>query len=143
MGSARTSSQAGWVVPLERRVLLALYGPDPTFRVDVTATALAEYIMKLLFDGKILDELTKVKSDGSIDTSFGADGFLVFPNGTGQWGGANDVAVTVTSKGILFAADGTSQPGTLTRYRFDGAVDTTFGTDGTITLPFELQTLAE
>src|SRR5678815_5061446 len=87
---------------LERRVLFALYRPDPSFGDGGSVNAPANFAIEQLPDGKILtlgqkvippqffDDLptyitvaSRVNADGTIDTSFGQNGSVEF--GEADW----------------------------------------------------------
>jgi len=79
--------------------------------------------------------LARYNSDGSLDTSFGTNGKVTTAIGS-TYDQAN--AVVIQPDGKIVAAGYTAQPVTgadfaLVRYNSDGTLDTTFGTNGTVT----------
>jgi uncharacterized delta-60 repeat protein len=69
---------------------------------------------------------------GELDTSFGGDGKVT----TSFTDVAYANAVAIQSDGKVVAAGGTGAEFALARYDTDGALDTTFGTDGKVTTGF-------
>jgi uncharacterized delta-60 repeat protein len=76
--------------------------------------------------------LARYGQDGSLDTSFGGDGILTTPIGTGT-----DVAdaLVVQKDRKLVAAGNSAGDFALARYRPDGSLDTGFDGDGILTTP--------
>src|SRR5688500_10674919 len=77
-----------------------------------------------------VEQVALVTPDGTVDPSFGTDGFLTFDGPGERWSGSNSVAIVVSPQGILRPSD--ADGGTLTRYDFDGEPDPTFGTGGSV-----------
>ena len=73
--------------------------------------------------------LARYDTDGALDTTFGTDGKVT----TGFTGGGSANAVAIQSDGKILAAGISAQDFALVRYDTDGALDTTFGTDGIVT----------
>jgi uncharacterized delta-60 repeat protein len=71
-------------------------------------------------------------ADGVLDTSFGGDGKVT----TSFTGGGYANAVAMQSDGKIVAAGGTGTKFALARYDTDGALDTTFSTNGKVTTGF-------
>ncbi len=125
---------------------------DPTFDTDgMLTTAIGtgnEEILALTIDsnGKIIAggfssngsnndfALARYNSDGSLDTSFDADGKLTTPIGTGN---ERITSLAIDSSGKIvaggFAAIGATNDFALARYDSNGSLDTTFDTDGKLT----------
>ena len=90
-------------------------------------------------------ELTRYNSNGTIDTTFGTSGGVVTP-----FAGDSDAAAfalaTQSNGDIVAAGQAGSQPPdgpstfALARYTANGQLDTTFGTDGTVTTAFDSHT---
>ena len=142
---------AGWAK--NSGFVLLRYNPDgsldSTFDGDGKAItsfgAMAEgYALALQPDGKIIvvggywDEensdfaLARYNPDGSLDGAFGGGGKV-----TTDFYGYRDYAcsVVVQPDGKIIAAGSTNQPGfALARYQPDGALDSTFGSSGLVTL---------
>jgi uncharacterized delta-60 repeat protein len=77
----------------------------------------------------------RYNSNGSLDTSFDGDGFVITPIGS-SYGYASSVAIQPDGK--IVAAGGSNDNGynfsfSLVRYNADGSLDTTFDGDGTLT----------
>jgi uncharacterized delta-60 repeat protein len=80
--------------------------------------------------------LVRYNTNGSLDTTFGTDGIVTTPIGSG-WDYAN--ALGIGSDGRILAAgksfNGSNYDFALVRYNADGSLDTTFGTSGIVTTP--------
>jgi uncharacterized delta-60 repeat protein len=75
-------------------------------------------------------------SDGSLDTSFGADGVVTTDVSSGE-DVAYAVAVQVDGKIVAAGQAGSKNPKfALARYNTDGSLDTSFGGDGKVTTDF-------
>ena len=107
-----------------------------------TAESEASEAITLLDDGKILmvgyknDDfaVAKFNTDGSLDTTFGVDGWSVVPFGD-LASYADDVAVQTDGKIVIagFALNGDNRfQIAATRLNIDGSVDSSFGTNGNI-----------
>jgi uncharacterized delta-60 repeat protein len=97
--------------------------PDGTLYLDVNHQFASDY-------SKQYHELTRLKPDGSVDKTFGDNGFVVFNPGDP----AGDFSAYYTSKGLIRATNTGTQM-RLTRYKSDGiTIDTSFGSGGTVTL---------
>jgi uncharacterized delta-60 repeat protein len=88
-------------------------------------------------DGSNYDfALVRYNTNGSLDTTFGTDGIVTTPIGSG-WDYAN--ALGIGSDGRILAAgksfNGSNYDFALVRYNADGSLDTTFGTSGIVTTP--------
>ena len=92
-------------------------------------------------NGTDYEEVAKLTSDGSVDTTFGDGGFLRLP------ADAPNVDALWTRNGVIISrTPGYQQPAdiTYTRYLPDGsAVDPTFGAGGTVTFPSLVYGFAE
>jgi uncharacterized delta-60 repeat protein len=79
--------------------------------------------------------VTRYNGDGSPDTSFGVDGQVTTAIGLGA--GASDLVLQPDGKIVLAgsAGEGSTRDFALARYNADGSLDSSFGTDGTITTP--------
>ncbi|MBI5779238.1 MAG: hypothetical protein HZA49_07265 [Planctomycetes bacterium] len=123
---------------------------DTTFDTDgiVTPTfAGVPNAIALLTDGKILVTgwiyngsdadfaLVRYNSDGSFDTTFDTDGVVTTTFNAGSDSGANDMVLQTDGKILAagFVYSGTNVSFALARYNSNGALDTTFDTDGLVT----------
>src|SRR5687768_11759306 len=124
--------------PLEPRRLLALFGFDVSFGDGGTAAVSADTVLEVLPDGKLLTignrllDLTghdaqpvllvsRLNTDGTIDTSFGEGGRLNF-------GDAVHAAYVAPR---FYVVDFTSVgPDALEAYTTDGVLDPAFSGDG-------------
>ena len=81
--------------------------------------------------------VARYNADGSLDSTFGGQGRLVSPIGTGADYGR---AVAVQPDGMIvvagYATVGSNYDFALARYRSDGSTDTSFGTGGKVTTAF-------
>jgi len=87
--------------------------------------------------------VARLNPDGSLDTSFGDDGFqtVAFDVGGQRLDRANDVAIDVDGKIVLAGDVQTSETGFdfgVARLNPDGSLDTSFDEDGRRTLAFDL-----
>lgn len=80
--------------------------------------------------------LTRYKSDGSLDTSFGSGGMVT--TNIGSSGGGDSVVVQASGKILLagYRFNGTTDDFVLARYNANGSLDTSFDTDGLVTTSF-------
>ena len=122
---------------------------DPTFGTGGKTTATfgsqddAGFAMGLQSDGKVVAGgrtssgtfgLTRLNPDGNVDTSFGSDGKVTtqFPDGPSEIR-----ALAIQPDGAIVAV-GVTYPSrvlskfALARYRSDGSLDSSFGTDGRV-----------
>lgn len=74
--------------------------------------------------------VTRINMDGSLDTSFGTNGFTT--QSLGQNGSAYDMAVDPYGNSYLYASNNGYY---LTKVNSDGIIDTGFGTNGKLALP--------
>jgi len=138
---------------LESRRLLSAGDLDSTFNLVGTVVTEAPNAsfsslnaMKLLSGGKILVAgdsdgdfvLARYNSDGSLDTTFGTNGFTLTDLG------GTDVAlgVAIVSDGKILVSGSTYsvvQQLALGRYSSEGILDTTFGTNGMLISPEVMQ----
>ncbi len=91
-------------------------------------------------DPPLMQSIVRLNLDGTRDTSFGSNGLVNEAVGTTTFSGLvlpSDGSI-VTS-GIGFA--GTALGFSLTRYTINGTIDTTFGTQGTVSTPVAAQSL--
>jgi uncharacterized delta-60 repeat protein len=92
------------------------------------------------FDNKFA--LARYTVDGALDTTFDGDGKVMTSFGAGTYAWANFVSVHADGK-ILVAGTSWNFTGTtvtnfsLARYNVNGSLDTSFGTDGKATSPFD------
>jgi uncharacterized delta-60 repeat protein len=70
-------------------------------------------------------QFIKLRSDGSVDTNFAAQGYI-------QINGVNATPAIWTSSGIVYATDDENGNARMFRYRTTGLSDTTFGTQGVV-----------
>ncbi len=96
---------------------------NPTPDGGVLMTALVS-----LSNSQTQIQFIKLRVDGSVDTSFAAQGYIQI---AGQ--GLTQPAIW-TSSGIVYATDDENGNAKLFRYRTTGLADTTFGTQGTATV---------
>ena len=79
--------------------------------------------------------LVRYNPDGSLDTSFGTDGTMT--TAIGPFAGANALVLQPDGKlvAVGFSHNGSTSEAefALARYNPDGSLDTSFGTDGTVT----------
>lgn len=122
-------------------------GLDATFGTNgITRVAQGNYfdsLMKFQSDGKIIittyssstatNYIYRLNTNGSIDTSFGTNGYVEFP------GIDNEIEVLniLPNDKIVF---GIFTPEYIVRLNADGSYDTTFGTDGALSLNSQLNT---
>jgi uncharacterized delta-60 repeat protein len=130
------------------------FGTNGKASTDFNGGSDVGYSVSLQSDGKILlsgeaDKnafntkdfaVSRYNSDGSLDTSFGTNGKVT----TDFTGGDNTgYSSTVQSDGKVvvagYARDSTASRNdfALSRYNSDGSLDTTFGTNGTVTTAFD------
>ncbi len=119
---------------------------DPSFGtggVVVAPVVASAYAVALQADGKIVAagiaardfHLTRYKPDGTLDTSFGLNGYVTTDFGDGGLDSARVVVVQPDGKlvaaGIARGGPGGSDFG-LARYNADGSLDTSFGVGGKV-----------
>ena len=80
-----------------------------------------------------IPQIIKTDAHGKVDPTFGDNGRIALSDRSQQFGGYFRDAVVVSKDGILVPS---SYPNALTRYKFDGTIDTSFGTDGKVALNF-------
>jgi len=88
-----------------------------------------------LIDGTDDFCLVRYNTDGTLDTTFGTDGIVTTPVGSGTEDIASALAIQSDGK-IVAAGRSLVLPtwySALVRYNTDGTLDTTFGTDGIVT----------
>ena len=78
--------------------------------------------------------LVRLNPNGTLDTTFSADGKVVTSFGPGVDSGCTDVRVQ--SNGKIAAAGGAGGDFALVRYNSNGTLDTTFSTDGKVRVDF-------
>jgi len=101
------------------------------------------YALAIQGDGKILVAgssgpdfaLVRYNTDGSLDTTFSTDGFVINNLGGNDYG----FALTWQSDGKILVAGASGSDFALVRYNSDGNPDTTFGSTGKITTDFSGQ----
>ena len=76
----------------------------------------------------------RYNSNGSRDTSFGNDGLLVLPLGSGSASRQTDFAFTVDSSGRAYIADTSSDTVRVRRIRSSGSLDSAFGNNGVLSI---------
>lgn len=76
--------------------------------------------------------LARYNTDGSLDSTFGTNGTVIVVNGTGSanFGSATGIAFQADGK-ILVSLSGNR----VLRFNTNGSLDTTFGTNGSLTIP--------
>ncbi len=74
----------------------------------------------------------RYNSNGSRDRTFGNDGLLVVPLGSGSVSRQTDFAFTVDSTGRAYIADTSSDAVRVRRIRSSGSLDSTFGNNGVL-----------
>ena len=87
------------------------------------------------YNGSNLDfAVARYNSDGTLDTSFSADGVVTTPIGT-VMGVATSIAIDNAGKIVVagYTQDGASFSLAVARYNIDGTLDTSFGTGGKLT----------
>ncbi len=127
------------------------FGTNGTVRTEVSGNDSMSCVAKsavIQRDGKILVAgyaysgsihffvVFRYLSDGTVDTTFGTDGFALtgFDNGVGN-DVANSVALQADGKIIVAGSSSNNGQGStfaVARYDTDGTLDTTFGTKGTV-----------
>ena len=138
---------------LEARRLLAAGDLDPTFgtgghvRTDLGTAYDTAYDVATQPDGKILVGgwgghrlvVARYLPDGSPDYAFGGGGGVVkLPSATGNTNASGPAAMALQPDGkVLLAGTTLGSNWALTVYRLNptGSLDTTFGTNGSVTLP--------
>ena len=144
---------------LEQRVLLSAGDLDPTFGVGglvttdmgVSATDYGQDVVAVQADGKIVvvgssdqgttrDDfaLARYNTDGSLDTTFDADG-KVTTDFAGSRDGAYSVAIDADGKIVVAGYsyhESTGADFALARYNPNGSLDGTFAGDGKVTTDF-------
>jgi len=148
--TARSSDTAGSVAMVLRYNVDGTL--DSTFGIDGVVTYEGGYGndglrgLAVQTDGKIIasgytktntgfDVLTvRYTGDGSLDTTFGADGIVVYDGGYGD-DGARGVVIQADGKIAVSGGEynGTDQDLLVLRYNQDGTPDTSFGTKGVVT----------
>ena len=83
--------------------------------------------------------LARYNVDGSLDTTFDADGKVITDFVGNSTDNGNAVALQVDGKIVVagFSYDGTNYDYALTRYNSDGSLDISFDTDGKVTTDFD------
>jgi uncharacterized delta-60 repeat protein len=113
-------------VDRRRRIVIAGYRCEPVSGGDGTCLA----------DGNASFRLARLTPDGGLDPEFGANGFVTTPLGDGR---SQALDVAIDRRGRLVAAGFAQVDGrdvfALARYRADGSLDPSFGTDGTALVP--------
>lgn len=81
--------------------------------------------------------LTKLNADGTTQTSFGQGGMVVWGTPT-EYENAQDMIVLPDDKMIVVGSSNTStfSNALVVKFNADGSIDSTFGTDGIVKLPF-------
>src|SRR5262245_21061337 len=82
--------------------------------------------------------LVRYRGDGGLDPGFGGGGVVLIDLSGGAWDEASDIAIA-SEGGILVAVQaivGTTFDFELARFRPDGTLDTSFGTQGVATTAF-------
>lgn len=90
---------------------------------------------KIVFFLFLLVSLNASAQDGTVDTSFGNNGFAII-DFFGGWDRASSVAIQEDGKIVMYGfvdLPGNEFAEGLLRYLPDGSLDTTFGTDGLVT----------
>lgn len=124
------------------------FGPGGKVAVDLGNRYDEADAMALLPDGKIVIAgvsgpavearvgvvigdavLTRLRSDGSVDSGFGADGRVTVPSAS------NPTALELGPDGTLYLQDGEAFH-RLFRFSAEGALDRSFGADGAATVPW-------
>lgn len=84
--------------------------------------------------------VARYNADGSLDNTFGGDGKVVTPIGTGMDSRAYDVAIQPDGKivvaGVVYNAGGFNLDIALVRYKPDGSLDSSFDGDGILVTDF-------
>lgn len=134
----------------DRRLAIAAYNSllflDASFGTAGTVTASlpgtsAAYAVDLQPDGKLISAgmavgvdadvaLIRYNPDGSLDSSFGANGIVVADLAFGQDSGAVDLVIQ--SDGKIVVLDGGAGGLLLARFNSDGSRDNAFGTNGRV-----------
>lgn len=76
----------------------------------------------------------RYNADGSIDTTYGSNGFVFTQYNNALFSRANAVALQIDGKIVVFGEYTQTGPASLLtlRYNTDGTIDTTFGTNGAV-----------
>lgn len=114
------------------------FGANGFTRTNFTNSNSSRPRIALLKDGRILlggtaigPKLVRFRSDGALDETFGSGGLLENAGGD---------AIRIDTNGKIVAVDATSQVDvTVRRYSADGVPDNTFGTNGSVAVPFTNQ----
>lgn len=119
------------------------FDTDGKVTTDIgTSSADTAYSVALQSDGKILVAgssagnfaLARYNADGSLDTTFDTDGVVTTDIGTSSTDAAYKVLVQTDGK--ILVGGSSNNDFALVRYTTAGALDTTFSTDGKLTLDF-------
>src|SRR5437868_8610685 len=138
MAKARWRRSTCPIERLERRFLLALYGPDVSFGEGGHVDVPADSVLAVLPTGKILaiggrqnpdvqDDTdteiiaSRLNPDGSVDSSFGAQGAINF---------GDTVRPPTFSGARFYLTDSGSDVNDLLAFTPDGTPDPTFSDDG-------------
>jgi uncharacterized delta-60 repeat protein len=154
--AVRSSHFRPQVDVLEDRCLLSAGALDTTFGgTGVVTTSAgkygggAEWVLIQPWDGKIVAvgntqlhrsnvmSLVRYNTDGSLDTTFGSGGTEVSSIGTNGYNAAAlypSTDTTGNAKKIVEAGE----PGSLARFNADGSLDTSFGRQGLVSVPWTL-----
>lgn len=92
------------------------------------------------FNGVDFDfAIVRYHSDGTLDSSFDAEGIVTMPLGPGN-DEAHAVAIQADGKIVVagYAGNGTDADFALVRYQTDGVVDSSFGLDGVVRTDFSM-----
>ncbi len=81
--------------------------------------------------------IVRYNTDGSLDTSFGSDGKVTTPIGSGD-DEAYAIAIQGDGKIVVagYSSNGSNNDFAIVRYNADGSLDTSFGTGGKVTTDF-------
>ena len=119
------------------------FGTNGTVITDISGQSDKPEAVVIQSDGKIVIggtggdgphfffEMARYNTDGTLDTSFGNNGTVVF-NQTGYY---NEIwSLALQSDGKILAAGNTNGEYAVTRLNTDGSLDTTFGTSGMVAI---------
>ena len=84
--------------------------------------------------------LTRYNTDGSLDTSFDSDGKVITEFNTGSNDQANDMVIQPDGKLVVVGISNASGSSdfAIARYNTNGSLDTSFSTDGLLTIDFNV-----
>jgi uncharacterized delta-60 repeat protein len=108
--------------------------PDPTFHSDASVALWAwlryQSTGKVIVASALQSELGRVGSDGTLDSGFGNQGLVKLTSPS------TIISILVDTHDRIYVVGWASGPSwVVTRYGVDGALDTTFGAGGTVTVP--------